>query len=129
MSAGQRRQLNKIAAPITALLAELDPQRIEDLFREPSHLVTLTNRSTADLESLQAKLEETRVQGYAVDDGEIHLSVLGLAVLIPSSRVGEPSFSIGASLVHPSDTPEQRCDVLEALRVAADELTRPLLVA
>ena len=113
----------------TALLAELDPQRIEALFREPSHLVTLTNRSTADLESLQAKLEETRTQGYAVDDGEIHLSVLGLAVLIPSSRVGEPSFSIGASLVHPSDTPEQRGDVLDALRVAADELTRPLLVA
>ncbi|SMQ68439.1 IclR family transcriptional regulator [Agreia sp. VKM Ac-1783] len=113
----------------TALLAELDPQRIEALFREPSHLVTLTNRSTADLESLQAKLEETRTRGYAIDDGEVHLSVLGLAVLIPSSRVGEPSFSIGASLVHPGDTQEQRDGVLDALRVAADELTRPLLVA
>ena len=29
MSAGQRRQLNKIAAPITALLAELDPHIID----------------------------------------------------------------------------------------------------
>jgi len=113
----------------TALLAELDPARIEALFREPSHLVTLTNRSTADLASLQAKLEETRARGYAVDDGEVHLSVLGLAVLIPSSRVGEPSFSIGASLVHPGDTDELRADVLDALRAAADELTRPLLVA
>jgi DNA-binding IclR family transcriptional regulator len=112
----------------TALLAELSPRAIEALYSEPGHLVSLTNRSTADLESLQAKLELTRERGYALDDGEVHLSVVGLAVLVPSTRVGEPSFSIGASLVHPGDTEEQRERVLDALRSASAALTRPVLV-
>jgi len=112
----------------TALLAELDPERIAELFREPSYLVSLTNRSTVDLPTLQAKLELTRSQGYAVDDGEVHLSVLGLATLVPSTREGEPSFAIGVSLVHPSDTVQERAMVLEAIRSAAAELPRPVLV-
>ena len=112
----------------TALLAELPPERIEELFREPSHLVSLTNRSTSDLASLQAKLEITRRNGYAVDDGEVHPSVFALATLVPSTRADEPSFSIGVSLVHPSDTPEERENVLGALRQASAELSRPVLV-
>lgn len=112
----------------TALLAELTDDQIAALYRDPAHLVSLTNRSTADLASLTAKLERTRADRVAVDDGEVHLSVVGLAVLIPSTRVGEPSFSIGASLVHPGDTEEERATVIAALREAADELTRPVLV-
>ncbi len=112
----------------TALLAELPRERIEELYREPSHLVSLTNRSTSDLLSLHAKLDRTREQGYALDDGEVHASVLALAILIPSTRLGEPSFAVGVSLVHPSDTTEERQHVLEALRLAAGELSRPVLV-
>jgi DNA-binding IclR family transcriptional regulator len=112
----------------TALLAELTDEQIAALYRDPAHLVSLTNRSTVDLASLTAKLERTRLDEVAVDEGEVHLSVVGLAVLIPSTRAGEPSFSIGASLVHPSDTVEQRAIVIAALRDAAAELTRPVLV-
>ncbi|MET4704807.1 IclR family transcriptional regulator [Frigoribacterium sp. UYMn621] len=112
----------------TALLAELTPERIEALFREPSHLVSLTNRSTSDLASLQAKLEITRRNGYAVDDGEVHPSVFALATLVPSTRADEPSFAIGVSLVHPSDTPGERERVLLALQQASAELSRPVLV-
>lgn len=112
----------------TALLAELPPEQIEALFREPNHLVSLTNRSTLDLATLQAKLETTRRNGYAEDDGEVHPSVFALATLVPSTRMAEPSFAIGVSLVHPSDTPEERASVLEALRHASRELSRPLLV-
>lgn len=112
----------------TALLAELTPAEIETLFRDPRNLTTLTTRSTADLASLQAKLQRTRENGFATDDGEVHLSVLGLATLVPSTRNGEPSFAIGVSLVHPSDTSEEKELVLLALRQAADELGRPVLV-
>jgi len=112
----------------TALLAELAPERIEALFREPSHLVSLTNRSTTDLASLQAKLEITRQNGYAVDDGEVHPSVFALATLVPSTRADEPSFAIGVSLVHPSDTPAERESVVQALQQASTELSRPVLV-
>ncbi|MFM9920285.1 MULTISPECIES: IclR family transcriptional regulator [Microbacteriaceae] len=112
----------------TALLAELSPARIEALFREPSHLVSLTNRSTSDLASLQAKLEITRRNGYAVDDGEVHPSVFALATLVPSTRADEPSFAIGVSLVHPSDTLGERERVLRALQQASAELSRPVLV-
>lgn len=112
----------------TALLAELSPSDIEALYSDPAHLVSLTNRSTTDLASLQRKLELTRERGYALDDGEVHLSVVGLAVLVPSARLGEPSFSIGASLVQPADTVEQRAAVLAALHAAAASLTRPRLV-
>lgn len=112
----------------TALLAELTPGEIETLFHDPTHLITLTNRSTADVASLQAKLQLTRENGFATDDGEVHLTVLGLATLVPSTRNGEPSFAIGVSLVHPSDTSEEKELVLDALRCAADELGRPVLV-
>jgi DNA-binding IclR family transcriptional regulator len=113
----------------TALLAELSPADIEALYRDPSQLVTLTNRSTADLASLTHKLELTRQRGYAIDEGEVHLSVFGVAVAVPSTRVGEPSFAIGVSLVHPHDTAADRETALAALRDAAASLARPVLVA
>ena len=113
----------------TALLAELSPTDIAALYRDPSLLVTLTNRSTADLASLTRKLELTRARGYAMDEGEVHLSVRGIAVAVPSTRVGEPSFAIGVSMVHPHDTDSDRETALAALRDAAATLTRPALVA
>ena len=113
----------------TALLAELSPPDIEALYRDPGQLVTLTNRSTADLASLTRKLETTRERGYAIDEGEVHLSVIGIAVTVPSTRTGEPSFAIGVSMVHPHDTDADRETALAALREAAAILTRPVLVA
>jgi len=113
----------------TALLAELDPPVIEALYRDPANLVALTGRSIADLTTLQQKLEATRERGYAVDDGGLHLSVLGLAKLVPSGASDRPSFAIGASLVHPADTEEERERVVTALTRAAEELERPVLGA
>ncbi|WGD36327.1 IclR family transcriptional regulator [Lysinibacter sp. HNR] len=111
----------------TALLSELSPERVEDLYSDPAQMVTLTNRSTKDLKTLQKKLADTRSRGVALDDREVHLSVVGLAVLIPSTRNGEPSFAIGASLVHPYDSEEERSVVTAALREAAEKLKRPTL--
>lgn len=112
----------------TALLAELDPAAIEALYRDPVNLVTFTSRTIADLKTLQEKLAATRERGYAMDDGGLHVSVLGIAKLVPSTASGQPSFAIGVSLVHPADTEQERELVLAALAQAAEELRRPVLV-
>ena len=113
----------------TALLSELDPNEIDRLFADGRHIVTFTPESTATLAALQAKLEATRRQGFAVDAGEVHPSVVGLAVLVPSSRSSDPSFAIGVSLVFPDNTAAQQAIAVEALRSAAAQLTTPLLVS
>lgn len=112
----------------TALLAALDSSEVDALYTDPSAVVSLTDRSTPDLAALQAKLAETRERGYAIDDGEVHPTVFGLAALIPSTLDRDPSFAIGVSLVHPSDNATERESVIAALYRAADELSKPVLV-
>jgi DNA-binding IclR family transcriptional regulator len=113
----------------TALLSELPPARVAELYWDPRELVAFTERSTATLTQLQAKLERTREQGYAVDDGEVHPSVVGLAVVVPASGSGEPSFGLGVSLVNPTGAAEEREAVVAALRAAVVQLTRPRLLS
>ena len=90
--------------------------------------MTFTPNSTATLEGLQAKLAETRRRGFAVDSGEVHPSVTGLAVLVPATRPTDPSFAIGASLVQPDNDKKSQETAVAALREAAAQLTTPLLV-
>lgn len=112
----------------TALLSELTPAQVADLYWDPSELVGFTDRSTATLGQLQDKLARTREQGYAADEGEVHPTVLGLAVLVPGRGSGEPSFGLGVSIVHPTGSQDERDAVLTALREAAARLTRPRLL-
>jgi DNA-binding IclR family transcriptional regulator len=113
----------------TALLAELTPEKVAELYWDPRELIGFTERSTTTLGQLQAKLERTRAQGYAADEGEVHPTVLGLAVLVPGRGSGEPSFGLGVSIVHPTGSQAERDTVLEALRAAARQLTRPRLLS
>ena len=112
----------------TVLLSELDPSAVDEIFQGGRHLVTFTPNSTATLEGLQAKLAETRRRGFAVDAGEVHPSVTGLAVLVPATRPTDPSFAIGASLVQPDNDEKSQKTAVTALREAAAQLTTPLLV-
>ena len=67
----------------TALLSELTPEQVAELYWDPREFVGFTERSTTTLAQLQAKLDQTRDHGYALDEGEVHSTVLGLAVLVP----------------------------------------------
>lgn len=111
-----------------ALLAELPIDEVESLYRDPANLVTFTSRTVADLESLMERLELTRERGHAEDDGGLHVSVIGIAKVVPVTAPGQPAFAIGVSLIHPADTPKERKEVLGALAAAAQELSRPVLV-
>ena len=116
-----------VTAVGTALLSELTPTQIAELYWDTSNLVGFTKKSTSTLAELQEKLERTRERGYAVDEGEVHPTVLGLAIPIPGAS-GEPSFAIGVSIVHPTGSADERDTILDALRRVADSLTRPRLL-
>ena len=116
-----------VTAVGTALLSELTPTEIAELYWDTSNLVGFTKKSTSTLAELQEKLERTRERGYAVDEGEVHPTVLGLAIPIPGGS-GEPSFAIGVSIVHPTGSADERDTILDALRRVADSLTRPRLL-
>lgn len=112
----------------TALLAELPEERIRSLYSDGRELVTFTEHSTATVDDLLAKLAHTREAGYAIDDGEVHPSVVGLAVLVPARRPKDQSFAIGVSLVAPFGGASERDEAVAALVDASARLTRPLLV-
>src|SRR6478609_3946369 len=107
----------------TALLSELTPAQVAALYWDPREFAGFTERSTATIAQLQAKLAATRARGYALDEGEVHSTVLGIAVLIP----GSPSFGLGVSIVHPTGAAQERDTVIAALREAAARLSRPRL--
>ena len=108
----------------TALLSELTPAQVAELYWDPRELVGFTERSTSTLTDLQAKLTSTPEQGYAVD-----ATVLGLAVLVPGRGSGEPSFGLGVSIVHPTGSQDEKKSILTALQAAARQLTRPRLIS
>lgn len=111
----------------TALLAELDDDEIDRRFVDDRDIVTFTEKSTASLSELLTKVWAARKRGYAVDDGELHPSVLGIAVAVPTPERSDLSVAIGVSLVRPWREDRER--VVEALREAASTLGRPRLVA
>jgi IclR family transcriptional regulator, blcABC operon repressor len=115
-----------VTAVGTALLSELTPGQVAELYWDTGNLVGFTKKSTSTLAELQEKLERTRERGYAVDEGEVHPTVLGLAIPVPGS--GEPSFATGVSILHPTGSVHERETILSALRSAADSLTRPRLL-
>ena len=116
-----------VTAVGTALLSELTPAQVAELYWDSTNLVGFTKKSTSTLTELQEKLERTRERGYAIDDGEVHPTVLGLAIPIPGGS-GDPSFAIGVSIVHPTGSTDERETILTALHGAATTLTRPRLI-
>jgi DNA-binding IclR family transcriptional regulator len=113
----------------TILLSELTPERVAALYWDQREFVGFTERSTSTIAQLQAKLAATRNRGYALDEGEVHATVLGIAVLVPGSGSGNPSFGLGVSIVHPTGSDDERTTILSALQEAAARLTRPRLLS
>jgi DNA-binding IclR family transcriptional regulator len=100
-----------VTAVGTALLSELTPTEIAELYWDTSNLVGFTKKSTSTLAELQEKLERTRERGYAVDEGEVHPTVItnatkaGLFVVFARTAAAtETSTGIAVFLV-PADAP------------------------
>jgi IclR family transcriptional regulator, blcABC operon repressor len=109
-----------------ALLSLLDPEEVAARFSTPEAFPRRTEKSTATLEQLQRKLAIVRKTGVAIDEGEVHPSVVGVAMVIPPRAGGEAPLAIGVSLVDP--TPEHRAEVIDELRAVVGQLDNPLIV-
>jgi len=84
-------------------------------------------RSTADLPHLVKKLAVARKRGYAIDDGEVHPGVYGIAMTIPPRAPGESTLAIGVSLVESGGETVSRDAVIAELREIADQLANPTM--
>jgi DNA-binding IclR family transcriptional regulator len=111
-----------------ALLALLPPEEVDKRFAGPDAFPQRTERSTANLEQLQNKLALVRERGYAIDDGEVHPGVYGIAMVIPARASGEPPLAIGASLVESAGTKGLREGVIRELGEIIAQLSNPLMV-
>lgn len=111
-----------ITAAGTALLAQLGDAELGRLYSDPEAFPRWTPKSTHDLAHLMAKIAQTRTDGYAVDDGETHPNVLGLALVV--HRVGNFAQDVAASisLLRDKTTPRTRREALKELHAVRDAL-------
>lgn len=111
-----------------ALLSLLDPAEVAERFDREGVFPQRTEMSTANIEQLQAKLVTARERGYAVDDGEVHPGVYGIAMVIPPRGSGESPLAIGVSLVEHPVSETFRTQVIAELRQLNGQLANPLMV-
>ena len=116
-----------VTAVGAALLALLDPAEVSDRFADPATLPRWTERSVSTVADLQRKLDATRGRGYAVDDGETHPGVLGLAVALPPRSPAEQPLALGASLLRSPSGEMREDEIIAALFAARSALARPHL--
>ena len=109
-----------------ALLALLTQEEVARRFAHTDAFPRRTEKSTATIDDLQAKLSLARDRGYAVDEGEVHPSVVGIAAAVPARQSSETSFAIGVSLVGVSLDERLLETMALAVRTVADELSRPM---
>jgi DNA-binding IclR family transcriptional regulator len=110
-----------------ALLSLLSDEELAERFSSPEAFPLRTDRSTANLQQLRGKLGLARERGYAVDDGEVHPGVYGIAMIIPPRASGEPALAIGASLVESSAADTIRDGVVGELSDIISQLSNPLM--
>ena len=111
-----------ITAVGVALLAQLSDEQIVELYGDLERLPRWSPRSTTNLSTLLAKLNETRAAGYAVDDGETYPNVFAYGLVV--HRVGNHAqdFSMSVSLLLDEATPKRRAQALEELKGVRDAL-------
>ncbi|MGY1841476.1 MULTISPECIES: IclR family transcriptional regulator [unclassified Modestobacter] len=114
-----------------ALLAELPPDEVAARYAGATPFPRLTSRSATTLEQLQRKLTATRARGYALDEGEVFPTVVGVAMTIPARHSGEQTLAIGVSTIDSPVAPilgvEHRDAIVAALREAVTQLSNPMV--
>lgn len=110
-----------------ALLAALPPSEVAARFGDGEHFPRRTERSTSSLAELQGKLETVRERGYAIDLGEVHPGVVGIARRIPPRTSGSQPLAIGASLMEADLTDAVRDGIVAELGEAVVLLSNPMV--
>ena len=111
-----------------ALLAELSPEQMRDLYRT-SQLERSTPGSVATLEELEAELTKVRKHGYAVQFGEIEPDIAAVAVVVPGNGRARSSMTISApsSRLSKPNAAKLGKELIATIDRAAAESTTPEL--
>jgi DNA-binding IclR family transcriptional regulator len=103
-----------------AILADLPDDELADHL--PDVLTPLTARTLTDRSELAAELELTRSRGYSIDNEE---NTLGLRCFAVALHYLEPATdAISASVPLARLTAEREAEIVQALRVVSDKITR-----
>lgn len=106
-----------------ALLAELDEDEVRRLL--PKELPRFTDATITDFDELALELDRTRLRGYAINDGERQVDVLGVAATIrDASGVGKAAISV--ALPRQQADSESMPAIARYCMAAADEVSRRL---
>lgn len=107
------------------LLAALEPAEARHLL-ERSDLTQRTERTVTDPDRLMALLEETRKQGYAVNDQEVEIGLRSIAVPLTTAR-GQTVAALNVGLAAgPEEISTVRDRLLPALLKVKAELAKVL---
>ena len=121
----------RISAHLTAsgraILAELPPAQLRALFGHKSDFTSRTAaRGPARARELRARLARVRAEGIAHESGEV-TEELGSVAAVVRDHSGWPAASVALTFVESRVDEERRARLEEAVRLAADEVTRRLL--
>ncbi|RCK50781.1 IclR family transcriptional regulator [Thalassospira profundimaris] len=107
-----------------ALLAELDPVTLKDLFasRFPD---PLTSRSVRNPGELARDLEETRQRGFSIDDGQVREGMICLGTAL-HNHTGDAVAGLAISLTRSEATAKAIADLGGKLVNAGREISRRL---
>ncbi|WP_347345457.1 IclR family transcriptional regulator C-terminal domain-containing protein [Microbacterium sp.] len=108
-----------------ALLMRLDDAEVTALLADAAPFPALTEHSTRDLDGLLARLDAARARGWALDEEESTVGIVGVAVAVEGWAPGDPRFGLGVGIPVGEAVPERIARVGAALQQAAHALTNP----
>jgi DNA-binding IclR family transcriptional regulator len=106
-----------------AMLAQLDPDEVEEQHRRLPEFPVLTPKSNRNVDELLADLDRTRERGYGVDDEENTPGVTCYAVAIPATRADQQRRAVSVTLLKARETDELRNNLIADLRQLAAHLS------
>lgn len=109
----------------TAMLAQLPPAAVRELYGGRVALEAMTDRSIASFDALERELRTVARQGYAVNMGESEPEVAAVAVALPPLP-GGPSTAFAVSAPIARLVPERASDTVGVLREATEALAGEL---
>lgn len=122
------RTVNKVGRRLPAYATALGKALLAERFgteldaHVPATLSPLTPRTLTDRTALDAALDEVRVRGYATEDEE---NTPGIKCFAVTLRYRHPAQdAISASVPRSGLTPERERDIVDALRMVCDKVSR-----
>jgi len=110
-----------------ALLSLLPDDEIRQRFASPDTRPRLTQATDTTLDGLLRTIGAARDRGFALEEGQVHPSVVGMAMVIPPRASGEAPLALGVSVMVHTLTPTRLKRIERELRGAVTQLANPMV--